>query len=312
MSFQLQTPVVFIIFCRSETTRQAFEIIRAAKPSRLFVIADGPRTPAEQNLVNQTRAIIDEVDWPCVVQKNYVEANMGLKRRISSGLDWVFDQVEEAIILEDDCLPDPTFFRFCEELLEYYRNEPRVMHISANNYQSEQHRKQTETSYYFSRYPYVSSWATWQRAWALFDVEIEHWSVPQDRERVLASFERTRERHFWETVWNGVCQGKISSWAFAWSFACFLHNGLAITPNVNLVENIGFGQDATHTTSAKDFRVGYAASPMTFPLTHPENVQLDFIADKRTARLLYMLPSRFRVFGAKVKKFLKRIVSFGG
>ncbi|MEW6491011.1 MAG: glycosyltransferase family 2 protein, partial [Cyanobacteriota bacterium] len=161
----MKTPVVFIIFNRPDTTQKVFEAIRQAHPPLLFVIADGPRPnkPGEDQKCAATRAIIDQVDWDCEVLTNYSEINLGCERRVSSGLNWVFDTVEEAIILEDDCLPHPTFFSFCEELLDYYRNDQRVMVITGQNVQFG--RKRTDYTYYFSRYNHCWGWASWRRAW---------------------------------------------------------------------------------------------------------------------------------------------------
>src|SRR5665648_587346 len=164
-NFQLKTPVAFIIFNRPETTRRVFAEIAKARPTKLLVIADGPRAthPDDAEKCAVVRAIIDGVDWDCEVLKNYSDVNLGCKRRVSSGLDWVFDTVEEAIILEDDCLPHPTFFRFCEEMLAKYRDDKRIAMISGDNFQFG--KKRTEYSYYFSRYTHIWGWASWRRAW---------------------------------------------------------------------------------------------------------------------------------------------------
>lgn len=308
MSYQLQTSIVFLIYRRPEITRRAFEAIRNVRPANLFVIADGPRTPEETSLVAETRSIIDGVDWPCEVHKNYVDENLGLKQRVVSGLDWVFEQVEEAIILEDDCVAAPSFFRFCEELLEYYRNEPRVMHISGHNHQPPAHRDNL-TSYSFTRYPHVWGWATWRRSWRLFDAKLEQWADTATKSRVLAQLNTTRERDFWDTILERVYIGEIDSWAYGWSFSCFVQEALSIIPKENLVENIGFGDAATHTQSKRDIRADLRAHSIPFPLIHPTTLEADQTADDYTARKFYRFPSRFKVLGARLKHYLRGILS---
>ncbi len=171
----IKTPVVVIIFKRTDTTEKVFEAIRLAKPPKLFVIADGPRAdhPGEAEKCEAARAIIERVDWECEVLKNYSDTNLGCAKRVSSGLDWVFSNVEEAIILEDDCVPHLTFFPFCEELLEKYRYDTRIASISGQNVQFG--RERTNYSYYFSRYNHCWGWATWRRAWQHFDFDMKLW-----------------------------------------------------------------------------------------------------------------------------------------
>ena len=159
----LKTPVAFIIFNRPSLTQIVFNTIRQAKPKQLFVIADGARFPEEKEKCQQARDIIRQVDWDCEVLANYSDVNLGCGKRISSGISWVFEHVEAAIILEDDCLPHLSFFRYCENLLDYYRDDERVMAIGGDNFQDG--NKKTPYSYYFSKYPHVWGWATWRRAW---------------------------------------------------------------------------------------------------------------------------------------------------
>nr|MBA3765731.1 glycosyltransferase family 2 protein [Acidobacteriota bacterium] len=171
----MNVPVALIIFNRADTTARVLAEIAKARPSKLLVIADGPRAdhPDDAEKCLAARAAIDRVNWDCEVLTNYSEVNLGCGARPSSGLDWVFENVAEAIILEDDCLPHPTFFPFCAELLERHRDDERVMMISGDNFQFG--RKRTQYSYYFSRYTHTWGWATWRRAWRYFDREIKLW-----------------------------------------------------------------------------------------------------------------------------------------
>jgi len=276
----LHTPVAFFIFRRPDTTRRVFDAIRAARPSKLLIVADGARTPDEGRIVDETRAIVAQVDWDCEVRTQYAPANMGLKARVSSGLDWVFDQVEEAIILEDDCLPDPSFFPYCESLLDRYRDEPRVMHISGDCF----HRQPAvDGDYYYSRYPHIWGWATWRRAWARYDVGMTAWHDPGVRARLLRSFHRSEERLFWRTTWDAVQRGDIDTWDYQWGFSCLLHDGLSINPAVNLIANIGFGADATHTIGAGDWKASLPTASIPIPPRCPPHMQPDALLDNRTA-----------------------------
>jgi len=302
----LNTPVVFCIFRRPETTRQVFERIAQAQPRQLFVIADGPRNPEEALLCEQTRAII-QVDWPCEVRYNYAEQNMGLKARISSGLDWVFEQVEQAIILEDDCLPHATFFRFCEELLEHYKDDERVMHIGGNNFGYQRPPSCTD-SYYFSRYTHIWGWATWRRAWAKYDVDMKDWRDAQKRRAVLLRSPWWM-RSYWTNIYDAVDNGRIHTWDYQWLFASVLHDGLAVVPFENLVAHIGVGEGSTHFTTAsltdsRSFRTLY---PVAFPLSHPQEVRLSLPGEAYINRFTWLRGSRFlfvRIY-RKLRKWLK-------
>jgi hypothetical protein len=233
--YHLKTAVAFLVFNRPETTRRVFAAIREARPPKLLVVADGPRAdrPGEAEKCAEVLGIINTVDWPCEVLKNYSEVNMGCKRRISSGLNWVFEQEEEAIILEDDCLPHPTFFRFCEELLHRYRDDTRIMMISGDNFQFESQR--AEYSYYFSRYTHIWGWASWRRAWKYYDVDMTLWPLIKKGEWLSDLFADKRMAQFWEAEFEKIVSGTLDTWDHQWAFACWTQSGLAVLPNVNLI-----------------------------------------------------------------------------
>ena len=283
---QLKIPVVLIIFNRPEPTKRVFEIIRAARPSQLYVVADGPREdhPKDAEKCTAARAIVDGVDWKCVVFTNYADNNLGCKRRVSSGLDWVFNQVEQAIILEDDCLPHPSFFHFCQELLDRYKNDNRVMLISGDNFQPIQ--DQSVFSYYFSRYPHIWGWATWRRAWKKFDVNMKSWPSFRNGGWLEYILENRQDLIYWEEIFNKTFNGEIDSWAYALLFSCWSQSLLAISPTFNLVSNIGFGIDATHTTGVNKL-ANMEIFPADFPLKHPPFVIRDVDADRYTQQHLF-------------------------
>jgi hypothetical protein len=301
MTRPLNTPVVFCIFRRPETTRRVFERIAQAQPRQLFVIADGPRSPEEAPRCEQTRAII-QVDWPCEVRYNYAEQNMGLRARISSGLDWVFSQVEQAIILEDDCVPHPTFFRFCEELLEYYKDDERVMHITGANFGYARPRGVT-ASYYFTGFAHVWGWATWRRAWQRYDVTLAAWHDAATRRRVLRRFPWWF-RWYWASVFDALLAGRISTWDYQWMFACHAHDGLCIMPYENTIANVGASPDATNTQSAHSSMINRPLQPIAFPLEHPPAAALDAAANRYSSVLTWRANTRL---GRVTTRLLRRL-----
>jgi hypothetical protein len=302
--FRLSIPIVFTIFNRPEKTRRVFESIRQAEPPQLLVIADGPRQnfPSDNNNCALVRSVVDHIDWDCNVLTNFADNNLGCRQRISTGLDWVFDIVEEAIILEDDCLPHPTFYRFCEELLHKYRDDERVMVISGNNFQNKMDHLQS--SYYFSRYPHVWGWATWRRSWRLNTPKMEYWPQFRNGGWLDDIFTNRRDIDYWTKIFNMMYAGEIDSWAYAWTFACWIQSGLTILPNVNLVTNIGFGDDSTHTTKSNRFS-NMPVHQMNFPMEHPSFVLRKVSADSFTQRYHYDRESWIFRLKRRVKQMFK-------
>lgn len=298
-AWKLRTPVALLIFNRPETTARVFERVREARPPRLLVVGDGarPNRPDDDRQVRAAREVIEKVDWPCEVSTEYSEVNLGCGRRISGGLDWVFDSVEEAIVLEDDCLPHPSFFRFCEELLGRYRAEDRIMHISGDNFESvgaaggtparlaRRLRGRRSPSYYFSRYAHVWGWASWRRAWGNYDFAMTGWREGDDS--VLEQFADRGEREFWRRTWDEVGRGEIDTWDYQWTYACLRRRALAVMPRTNLVSNIGFGEGAHHTMDARNPFADMPAGGMRFPMRAPETIGRDERADTHVARLAF-------------------------
>jgi hypothetical protein len=284
MSFSV--PVVLLVFNRPTWTAAMFETVRKLRPAQLFIIADGPRPdhPDDFAKCEETRRIVTSVDWPCDVKMNFADGNMGLKGRVCSGLDWVFDQVERAIILEDDLVPDPTFFPFCAELLERYAEDERIMSISGDNYQFG--RVPCPYSYYFSRHMHCWGWATWRRAWKLHDPNLPYWADLKADGWIESFVQDPGERRHWHTVLDAAALGQSNSWAYPWSYSVLRHNGLNIHPAVNLVTNIGFGPDATHTKGVSVF-TEIPSAPIACPLQHPPHVLRNFTADDNYAHIAF-------------------------
>jgi hypothetical protein len=299
----LETPVALILFRRAERTARVFERIREARPRRLFLIADGPRTddPDERAEIDAARAVVEEVDWPCEVTRDYAESNLGLKRRIPAGLDRVFDQEERAIVLEDDCLPHPDFFRYCDELLERYGSDERVVHVAGSQLLR---RPPSGAGYHFSRYVHIWGWATWRRAWRHFDVDLADWHDESDegRERRLRRlFADESERRYWRYVWDN--SREIDNWDAQWSYVCLMREALAVNPNRNLISNIGFGSVATN---AREDPFGIGGKPLEgigFPLVPPAAVERDERADAEASERFFRRPET----AAPASRFAERI-----
>ncbi len=214
---------------------------------------------------------------------NYSEVNLGCKRRVASGLDWVFQTVEQAIILEDDCVPHPTFFRFCGELLAKYRDDERITTITGYNFQFG--HKRTDYSYYFSRYCHVGGWATWRRAWQYYDVDMKIWPSIREGKWIQHILGHNRIATRWAKTFEARYNGELDTWDTQWLFASRIQSGLGIIPNVNLIHNIGFRPDGAHTTSDNHPLANLPAEAIEFPLYHPpfmiRNAQADNFSEKK-------------------------------
>jgi hypothetical protein len=303
----LKTPIVFIIFKRPETTQLVFDKIRQVQPAQLLVIADGPRADraGEAEQCAATRAILKQVDWDCEVLTNFSETNLGCKYRIATGLDWAFEQVEAAIILEDDCVPDLTFFQFCAEMLERYRDDTRIMAISGDNFLFG--RYPSEYSYYFSQYWDVWGWATWRRAWQYFDVDLKLWEQVKQQNLLRNILPDARSRRYWHKTLQAVVDGQIDTWDYQWSLAIWLQHGLCIHAKTCLVTNVGFGGDATNTSDPHSIWAKLPIQPLEFPLQHPPFVIRDAQGDRYTQKTAFELGYRQRM-KTKLKKLISSFV----
>ena len=277
----MDTPVLLIAWRRPQTLRQVINAIRTVAPTRLFVACDGPNPnrPGEAEKVAATRDVIEqEIDWPCQIEKLYSDVNQGCRLGVSRAITWFFEHVEEGIILEDDCVPHPDFFSYCATLLERYRHDTRVWCISGNNFQNGQLRG--DGSYYFSRYNHCWGWASWRRCWQHYDGDLSQWPALRESGLLDTIFEDPLERKYWSAIWQRlVDEGKPDSWAYRWTFTCLANGGLTTLPNRNLVSNVGFGDDATHTTGkAIDTRVDEGIDLHD----HPSFLLRDSAADRST------------------------------
>lgn len=301
---QLETPVVLIIFNRPDTTQVVFNEIKLARPKQLFVIADGarPDRPNEAERCTQTRDIVKHIDWECEVYTDFSDVNLGCKQRISSGLDWVFERVETAIILEDDCLPHASFFAYAQQLLDKYRHDERIMGISGTKALPDDIG--VEDSYYFSRYAYIWGWATWRRAWSLFDKDMKAWPSMRTRNELLPILHDIEMVKYWDREFEETYKGNIDSWAYPWLLSCWVHDGAFIMPRVNMISNIGFGDQATHTIEA-DHLANIPVEEMKFPLVHPTDVMKNQKLDHRLDYYQYNVKTTKQIFTEKLNSYYK-------
>lgn len=287
----LQTPVLLLVFNRPEQALLVFRQIRLQQPEQLFIAADGPRPdkPEDAALCEDTRmAILKSIDWPCNVQTLFRPHNLGCGKAVSSAIDWFFDHVPEGIILEDDCVPDPTFFSFCTAMLEKYRFNDTIMHINGSNYQSGAIRGMA--SYYFSRYAHVWGWATWRRAWQQYDFSLRRYQ--HNSRKGLNTFLRAELQSIYDA--------KADTWDIQWFMTVWFCKGWVITPNISLVKNIGYGKEATHTRSAPRWFKKIQYGSIT-DISHPAENSIDEAADRYTINTLYNTGS----LSIKLKKIVK-------
>jgi len=279
----LNPPLLFLNYNRPHLTLQVLAAIRAARPSKLFVAADGPRSgkPGDYEKCQAVRNVLrDGIDWDCEVHTLLRDENVGCKAAVSSAVTWFFDNVEEGIILEDDTLPSPSFFPFCAELLERYRHTQEILHISGDNFQMG--RMRGFNSYYFSIYNHNWGWATWRRAWQLYDVDMNRFPELRQDDSWQGIFQSTAERDYWLNMLRMTWEGKIDTWDFQWIFAVWINRGLSVLPNVNLVSNIGFRGDGTHNVSNISSPLAELPTGALGRLDHPLRIAADRRADRFT------------------------------
>ena len=273
------TPVLLIIFRRPDIAKQLIDAVRAAAPTRIFISCDGPslERAGEAEKVAANRELVErEIDWPCTIERRYSDINQGPRVSISGAITWFFEQVEEGIILEEDCIPHPDFFPYCAELLERYRHDTRIWHISGTRPPQSQWRG--DGSYFFSRYPWGWGMATWRRCWKRYDVNLSAWPASKLSGLLGTIFEDPLDREFWTKTLDDVHKGAINTWDFQWSFTCMSNYGLCITPNYNLISNVGFAKESLYCCKTDDPLCNMPTHAI-LPLTHPALVQRNIAAD---------------------------------
>lgn len=275
------TPVLFIVFNRPEETRQVFEVIRQKAPAYLYIAADGPRDDkaGEKELCEQVRQIVAAIDWPCEVKTFFREQNAGCRKAVSEAITWFFSKVEQGIILEDDCLPDESFFDYCQELLEKYKDDESIISIGGTNLG---YPFNGNHSYAFARFMNMWGWATWKRSAKLVDYNMEHWKTMPFKNLFL---QKKLQKDifkldynwikFWKNYFSLTASGAMDTWDYQWIFTQLLYNKLSVFPARNLIKNIGFSDLATHTFDSQHPVTKLSLQSMVFPLIDPVKVAVD-------------------------------------
>jgi hypothetical protein len=299
-------PVLILAFNRPDTTARVFEALRAVKPPRIFFAVDGPRPEkaGDAERVAKVREFASTVDWQSDVRTLFRPRNLGCKHAVSQAITWFFEHVEDGIVMEDDCVSHPSFFPFARELLERYRNDERVMAISGNNFLHG--ARGPQYSYYFSRYLHIWGWATWRRAWRLYDHGMRQWPELRNSGWLMGLLGDRAAASYWTRIFDDTHGERNMSWGYRWMYSAWRQRGLSINPCVNLVSNIGFGDAATHTVQHESPLASLPVQPMEFPLRHPPDVMRDEKADRYTERNVYLVPSRWRSIASRARKLLRR------
>jgi hypothetical protein len=304
----MKKPVLLILFNRLNTTQQVFASIKNYKPEKLYISADGPRVhkEGEKILTEQVRKwVLESIDWKCEVKTLFHDNNLGCGRAPAKAISWFFEQENDGIILEDDCVPSSGFFKFCETMLEYYNDDKRISIISGCNFDLKK-TYCTDDSYFFSVYPYTWGWATWKRNWQGYDYEIKEWQKI-NRNKFLNNISTQKKyKQPWQLLFDKLSNNVPNDiWDYQFFFQCFKRQQLAVVPNANLVTNIGAGEMATHTFNQDNPKMNIVTEPIKFPLTHPQNFKRNVNYDNFLQELNYGVVEQVS-FIKKIKRVIKK------
>lgn len=284
-------PVLLLIFNRPSETEVVLGAIKEAGPQRLYIAADGPRPdrPDDPERCEAARVAATQVDWECEVLTLFRETNLGCREAVRSGIDWFFEHEQEGIILEDDCLPHPSFFSYAGSMLERYRGHTRVSTVSGDGVLGA--GDSVDTDYSFSRYQLIWGWATWRESWAIYDDSMADWPRLSRTSWLKDAVDGNPDvERYWRTAFDAAYTRRLDSWATAWNFACFREDRWALLPHFNLVSNIGFGPAATHTLTAGGWRDRAPTYPAPVNLRHPERVERNLAGDTWLAAQIFSIP----------------------
>ena len=284
--YPLATPVALCAYNRPSLTEKVLDALRSVKPKHILAVIDGPRAdrPSDPEKCDAVNKLIRSIDWPAHVEWNVASNNMGLRARMYTGLSWVFSRVPEAIILEDDCVPHPSFFRFCSELLDRYRDDLRIALICGNNFQFD--RMIGPTSYFYSRYPLIWGWASWRRTWENYDPLLSDWPQLRETSWLADYLGDPLATAYWRAIFDRV-RGGLETWDYSLTYSCWRSGALSIQPAQNLVANIGFGPDGTFTQKQDAIFANMPAYEMQFPLIHPDRIERAVDFDNRTEAIAF-------------------------
>ncbi|MBC7428118.1 MAG: nucleotide-diphospho-sugar transferase [Bacteriovorax sp.] len=297
----LNTPVLFLVFNRLDTSTKVLEAIRNARPTRLYIAADGAResrTDEEQKVQQVRKYILGQIDWDCEVKTLFREKNLGCKKAVSEAVTWFFENEEMGIILEDDCVPSPGFFGYCENLLKRYKDDMRVWHISGANVRGGDLK--SEYTYHFSVYPGVWGWASWANRWQHYDSELKQVNDESFIKNVLSNKNTIK---YWTAIFHRMKAKQIDTWDFQWVFTVWMKNGFAITPNINQISNIGFGAGATHTIDPESALSKLKAGNID-KIVHPKDMYVSLENDNFLSTQYFSSPTLWERVFAKFKRSL--------
>ncbi len=302
----MNAPLLFLVFNRPAQTAKVFDEIRKAKPEKLFIAGDGPRPnhPGDMEKCKKVREIVSNIDWPCQVKTLFQDRNLGCKIGATTGITWFFDNVEEGIVLEDDCLPDQSFFPFCTELLERFRNNENISMICGCN---ESQMTSSPYSYIYSKYGHLWGWASWRRVWKQYDVSMKVWADPRNRQAIKRAM---NDSEMWNSrAWSYIqtYKGIKDTWDFQWEAYRLLKGQYAVIPTVNMIENLGFGKDATHTTQTISHLI-MPRQQMSFPLKHNPELKPNDLYDHTLRPKQKAIPLEIQIMKSYVKSILASIL----
>jgi len=291
----MNTPILLNIFNRPSTTEIVFNQLRKIRPTKLFIAADGPRDGNDFDAVNclKTRELVSHIDWPCEVYKLFRDKNLGCDIAVPEAISWFFDNVNEGIILEDDCLGNESFFKFCDFLLNKYRNIDEVMMISGDNFQDS---VKENYSYYFSKYANIWGWATWKRAWLQYHDNFLDLNSEKIKNEINLSLKTKEEQKYWFNFYKKIKIKKIENWDAKWLLSIIYCSGKCITPTVNLVKNIGFDKNSTHTKDSGHLSVDTVD---ILNIVSPKNEDIDYCKDRMLFKLIYKITIKKRLYQIK-------------
>lgn len=300
------TPILLVVFNRPDTTLKVLKVIQTIKPKVLYVAADGPRInkPEDSALCKQTRKIVkSSIDWDCELKLLFRENNVGCGKAVSGAISWFFKNESEGIILEDDCLPEITFFRYSEELLKKYRFSQSIMQICGSNLQM--NNKRGCYSYYFSKIPQVWGWATWKDRWEKFRFGYDY----LEEFKIKQLYKTPNKQKFWVNLYENAIKNNMDIWGYQWTLTIQSNDGIVIIPNENLISNIGFGEQAAHTKDKTNKRANIPVKPLKFPIRHPKKIHVNNKADQYIYEnyLLGRSVKKIRLL-KRIKKILIRIL----
>ena len=311
VAYNCKSPILFLTFNRLDTTKEVLKQITLVKPPKIYLASDGPRDKIDSfgikeiDKVNEVRDfLISHISWDCEIKTRFLSKNNGCKKAVSSAIWWFFENEESGIILEDDCFPSISFFRFCDEMLEKYKDNEKIFMISGwSAFDFDKKAKDSiKQSYYFSKYNHIWGWASWRRAWSKYELENENFI--NDFNKI--NFDSKKEKIEYKKVLSAYFRGEIDTWDYPWSFSIWKNDGLCIYPKDNMIKNIGFNRDdATHTTGESKYQ-NMPIYEIDFPLNHPQKIERNKNLDMANYKIIAS-PNIFKRIINKIKKYIIKI-----